>query len=266
MRAECDFRVVDETGDWIVVEKPAPLAVHPANGRTDEPTLLGGLQALLACDLADGGGLSILTRLDRETSGLVLVAKTREAARHFSGLLERREVGKEYLAVVHGWPHSDDWMEEGPILRAGEVGESPIWLRQRVHAGGKPCATRFRVEQRFERSGGRFSVLRCFPETGRMHQIRVHLEVAGHPLVGDKIYGSDGSPYLEQISGGLSEESRRRLMLPRHALHACRLAGEWEGRMRVWESPLPRDLARFVDGRALDDGHGEAFGNQGLSG
>ena len=266
MRAECDFQVVDETDDWIVVEKPAPLAVHPANGRTDEPTLLEGLQALLACEVADGRGLSILTRLDRETSGLVLVAKTKAAARHFSGLLERREVEKEYLAVAHGWPGAENWVEQGPIRRAGEVGESPIWLRQRVHAEGKPCATRFEVERRFERSEGRFSLLRCFPETGRMHQIRVHLEAAGQPLVGDKIYGTDGSSYLEQIADGLSAESRRRLMLPRHALHACRLAADWEGRMRVWESALPGDLARFVEGGTLDDGYGDAFGNPSLSG
>mgnify|MGYP002622023664 CR=1 FL=1 len=265
MRDECALRVIDECDDWIVVEKPAPLAVHPANGREDEPTLLGGLQMLLACELADGRGLSILTRLDRETSGLVLVAKTRGAARHFSGLLERREVGKEYLAVVHGWPDADRWREDGAILRAGEVGKSPVWLRQRVHECGKACSTSFRVERRFERLEGRFSLLRCFPETGRMHQIRVHLEAAGHPLVGDKIYGTDGTPYLEQIEDGLSPASRRRLILPRHALHACLLAADWMGERRTWESPLPPDLARFVEGAALDAGHGESFRNHGLS-
>ena len=75
MRALCEFRVVDESADWIVVEKPAPLMVHPASGRFEEPTLLSGLQQLLAYELANGNGLSILTRLDRETSGIVLVAK-----------------------------------------------------------------------------------------------------------------------------------------------------------------------------------------------
>lgn len=259
VRAACDFQVIDETGDWIVVEKPAPLVVHPANGRDDEPTLLGGLQALLACELAGGHRLSILTRLDRETSGLVLVAKTREAARHFSSRIEHREVAKGYLAVAHGWPSQDDWLEEGSILRAGAVGESPIWLRQRVHRAGRPCTTAFGVERRFEREEGRFSLLWCLPKTGRMHQIRVHLEAAGHPLVGDKIYGTDGSPYLEQISGGLSAESQRRLILRRHALHASQLGAESAGKWLTWESPLPPDLARFVEGAPLNDGHGEAF-------
>ncbi|MEM1084221.1 MAG: RNA pseudouridine synthase [Verrucomicrobiota bacterium] len=241
-----EFRVVDESADWIVVDKPAPLAVHPANGRFDEPTLLSGLQQLLVYELATGGGLSILTRLDRETSGLVLVAKNRLAARHFSLQLERREVGKEYLAIVHGWPEWDDTRMAASILRAGEVGEAPIWLRQRVHEDGRECATAFRVERRIENALGRFAVVRCFPETGRMHQIRVHLEHLGHALVGDKIYGHDGKPYLERIDGGLSEASVARLILPRHALHAAGLSVEWEGRSLEWRSELPEDLARFL--------------------
>ena len=248
MDAVCEFRVVDESADWIVVDKPAPLVVHPASGRFDDPTLLSGLQHLLAYELANGNGLSILTRLDRETSGLVLVAKNRAAAAHFSRQLQRREVAKEYLAVVHGWPDWDERQERGAILRAGEVGESEIWLRQRVHPEGRECATHFRVERRFENERGRFSVLRCFPETGRMHQIRVHLEHAGFPIVGDKVYGHDGRPYLERVAGEMSEESVERLILPRHALHATRLVVKWNGESIEWPSPLPGDLARFVEG------------------
>ncbi len=243
MRAVCEFRVIDESDDWIVVDKPAPLAVHPANGKV-EATLLGGLEELLSYERANGGRLSILTRLDRETSGLVLVAKHAAAARHFSRQFERREIGKEYLAVVHGWPAWEETRVEASIRRAGGA----IWLRQAVDPAGRDCVTGLRVERRFASALGRFALLRCFPETGRMHQIRVHLEHAGHPLVGDKIYGTDGRAYLEQVAGGLTEESVARLMLPRHALHACRLAAEWDGRRIEWQSDLPADLTRFCGG------------------
>jgi len=247
--ADLDFHVIDESSDWIVVDKPAPLIVHPSSGGA-EPTLLGGLRALLACELADGGHLSILTRLDRETSGLVLVAKHREAARVLSAQFERRGVRKEYLALVHGWPEEDELRCDQPILRAGEVEESPIWVRQRVHPDGKACSTRFFVEQRFERDGRRFARVRCHPESGRMHQIRVHLEDLGHAIVGDKLYGTDGAAYLEKVEGELSEASVERLMLPRQALHACFLSVEWAGEILTWESRLPLELARFS---AIDD-------------
>ena len=240
MRAVCDFKVVDESDDWIVVDKPAPLAVHPANGKV-EATLLGGLEELLMYEIANGARLSILTRLDRETSGLVLVAKHSAAARHFSRQFERREIGKEYLAVVHGFPEWEETRLEASIHRAG----GKIWLRQAVDPAGRECVTGFRLERRFSNALGNFAVLRCFPETGRMHQIRVHLEHLGHPLVGDKIYGTDGRAYLEQVSGGLSDESVARLILPRHALHACRLEAEWDGRRMDWRSELPADLTRF---------------------
>ena len=241
VRAVCDFQVIDESDDWIVVEKPAPLAVHPANGKV-EATLLGGLEELLMYERANGARLSILTRLDRETSGLVLVAKNSAAARHFSLQFQHRAVEKEYLALVHGWPDWEERRVEASIIRAG--GE--IWLRQAVDPAGRDCVTGLRVEQRFSNALGEFAVVRCFPETGRMHQIRVHLEHVGHPLVGDKIYGTDGRPYLEQIAGGLSDESVARLILPRHALHACQLAAEWAGERMEWKSPLPPDLAAFA--------------------
>ena len=150
-----NFRVIDESDDWIVVDKPAPLIVHPAN-RKPEPTLLGGLEWLLAYEIENGGSPAIVTRLDRETSGLVLVAKHQAAARELGGIFTRREAEKAYLAVVHGWPASDGWVCEEPILRAGELGPSEIWVRQVVHPDGKYCLTRFAVLTRFERAEGRF--------------------------------------------------------------------------------------------------------------
>lgn len=242
MRADCKFEVIDETDHWIVVEKSAPLVVHPANGNP-EPTLLGGLQELLIYEIANGARLSIITRLDRETSGLVLVAKNANAARHFSGQFQRREVEKDYRAIVHGWPEWESLSVDAAILRGG--GE--IWLRRVVDPAGKECATDFQIRRRFENQHGRFSVVDCFPKTGRMHQIRVHLEHLGHPIIGDKIYGGDGSAYLEQVHGEISDKSVRQLMLPRHALHACRLAIQWAGQKVEWRSDFPRDLTSFSE-------------------
>src|SRR5688572_22298487 len=114
-----DFSVVDESADWIVVNKPAPLQIHPSkpNG---PPTLWHGLRALLAYDLANGGSLSIINRLDRETSGLVLIAKHPAAARAINKAMMRREIRKEYAALVTGWPEADEWTMAAPILRRGE--------------------------------------------------------------------------------------------------------------------------------------------------
>lgn len=247
-----NFRVVDESGDWIVVDKPAPLIVHPAN-RKPEPTLLGGIEMLLAYEMENGACPAIVTRLDRETSGLVLVALHTAAARELGGVFQRREAHKEYLALVHGWPDEDEWLCEAPIIRAGELGPSAIWVRQITHEQGRACVTRFLVERRIEREEGKFSLVRCFPETGRMHQLRVHLAHAGHPILGDKLYSGDGSEYIEWMKTGWTPDLARRLVLPRHALHATVLEVPWgEGKVR-WESGLPEDLQAFVDGEQVPE-------------
>jgi len=245
-----NFRVIAESDDWIVVDKPAPLIVHPANNKP-EPTLLGGLEQLLAFEIQNGANLGIITRLDRETSGLVLVAKHTQAARELGWIFERREAHKEYLAIVIGWPSLDQWECSEPILRAGELSPSPIWVKQVVHPSGKECRTRFLVERRFEREGKKFSLVRCFPETGRMHQIRVHLAHGGHPIVGDKIYSGDGSEYLKWMEDGWTPELQKRLILPRHALHAAALEISWAGSLIRWECDVSEDLAEFSSGKEI---------------
>jgi 23S rRNA pseudouridine1911/1915/1917 synthase len=237
-----NFQIIDESADWIVVDKPAPLIVHPANLKP-EPTLLGGLEQLLAYDIQNGASLGIITRLDRETSGVVLVAKHRQAARELGWVFERRQAKKEYLAIVSGWPEADTWECAEPIIRAGELGPSDIWVRQVVSPQGRDCLTRFQVERRFERADGKFSKIRCFPETGRMHQIRVHLASSG--------YSGNGAEYLEWMATGWTSELQRRLVLPRHALHATRLEVPWEGGLIQWESDLGNDLVEFCEGRKI---------------
>jgi 23S rRNA pseudouridine1911/1915/1917 synthase len=245
-RAQDNFRVVAEGTDWIVVDKPAGLLTHPT--RPDGmPTLWDGLRELLAYELANRGQLSIITRLDRETSGLVLLALTPERARSFGLAMQRGLIAKEYLALVRGWPEWSETTVQAPIIRQGEVRDSSVWLKRCVDERGVEAVTDFVVEQRFKRAGGIFALLRAHPRTGRTHQIRLHSAHVGHPLVGDKIYGGrEGAAYLEFIETGWTPTLARELLLPRHALHACGLEFEdATGRRRVTCS-LPEDLADFA--------------------
>jgi 23S rRNA pseudouridine1911/1915/1917 synthase len=236
------IRIVAESDDWIVVDKPPFLEVHPSkpNGRR---TLWDELRDLLSYELVNGGQVSIINRLDRETSGLTLVAKHRAAARELGRAMMARRIEKEYLALVWGWPERDTFEIDAPILRQGERGPTRIYLKQTVHPDGAAAHTGFHVERRFTlatSNGERFALVRAFPMTGRMHQIRVHLAHAGHPIVGDKIYGPDEGCYLEFIQTGWTPSLAARLLLPRHALHSAALRLPDAG--LAWESPLPSDL------------------------
>jgi 23S rRNA pseudouridine1911/1915/1917 synthase len=241
------FRIIDELPELIVVEKPAGLLTHASKPQHTR-TLRDMLCELLGYERAVGGQVSIITRLDRETSGLVLIAKTHEAARACGLSMMRGDIHKEYLALVRGWPADDRFEIDAPIRRRGEVEMAPVYLERAVLPGGATAFTRFVVERRFERAGaGRFALVRAEPVTGRTHQIRVHLAFAGHAVVGDKLYGPGGSDlYLRFIETGWTDELARSLLLPRHALHAVALSMEWQGTVRRWECPLPDDLAGWI--------------------
>ncbi len=229
-----------------MVDKPPFIEAHPSkpNGRA---TLWDGLRELLAFELANGGQVSLINRLDRETSGLTLVAKTHAAARALHMQMQAHGFQKEYLAIVWGWPAQDEFTVDAPILRQGSRQPARIYLKQAVHPEGAAARTTFRVEQRLSggtSNGDRFALVRAFPETGRMHQIRVHLAQAGHPVVGDKLYGPDERCYLEFIDTGWTPALARRLLLPRHALHSTAL--HLPARGLSWHSPLPEDLAGWI--------------------
>ncbi len=246
------FGIVAETSEWIAIDKPAGMMVHPKKPG-GPPTLWDRLRELLAYEQANGGQISIINRLDRETSGLVLVCKTLEAARRFHTAMQERRVAKEYQALVWGWPSEDAFEVDAPILRQGERLPSVIYLKRCVHPEGAPARTRFAVEARFERSGAPFSLIRAFPQTGRTHQIRVHLAHAGFPIVGDKLYGPDEACYLEFIETGWTPRLEQRLLMERHALHSARLlvvpeAGE------IFDAgvPLAPDMAVWMDALCPD--------------
>ncbi|MEY2489565.1 MAG: rRNA synthase [Verrucomicrobiota bacterium] len=239
-----DFAIVAEADDFIVVEKPPFLLVHPTKP-TGVRTLWSELKHLLAFEIANGGQVSIVNRLDRETSGLVLVAKNAAAARRFGLLMQEQRIAKEYLALVYGWPEWDFTTVNRPLARQGIHAPSSIWLKQAIHPAGAPALTEFAVERRFCRGAAsdRFSIIRAIPRTGRTHQIRVHLASLGHSIVGDKIYGPDEKLYLRFIDTGWTPELEQRLLLPRQALHSAKLKIEnGDG----WTSRLPADLRNFV--------------------
>jgi 23S rRNA pseudouridine1911/1915/1917 synthase len=259
-----DFKIIDETDDYAVVDKPPFLLIHPTKPDGTR-TLWQELRRLFAFEIAAGGQVSIVNRLDRESSGLVLVAKKADVARRFGVLMQRRQLKKEYLAIVWGWPEWERTLVDAALDRQGKHRDSAIWLKQMIHPSGAPAQTEFKVERRFVRStrrarpqparrgegapldsgrgAGKFSLIRAIPHTGRTHQIRVHLSSIGHPIVGDKIYGPDEQLYLRFIETGWTPELECELLLPRHALHSARLAIEDE---HEWTSRLPDDLAEFM--------------------
>ena len=118
---------------------------------------------------------------------------------------------------------------------------------QAVHPEGRFCRTEVEVRTRFQKEGKPFSLVECHPWTGRMHQIRVHLSQEGFPIVGDKIYGPSEECYLRQIAEGWGAELESMLLLPRHALHACRLRFPFQGEWIEVVSPLPQDMSSFME-------------------
>src|SRR4051794_27070041 len=173
------FEIVDESDDYVLVNKPPFLLIHPTkpNGA---PTLWKQLRELLAFEMANGGQVSIVNRLDRETSGLVLVAKTAEAARKFGLAMQEQRIAKEYLAIVWGWPEWETTTVDAPLARQGAHGPTAIYLKQAIHSLGAQAQTEFVVERRVGRADEPFSIVRAIPLTGRTHQIRVHLASLGY--------------------------------------------------------------------------------------
>ena len=208
------FRILYEDEDILAVRKPANLPVHPS-GRYFRHTLLYLLLERRGESL-DHTELRIVHRLDRETSGLILFGKGKQAASTLSQQFENREVRKTYLAMVHGCPREDRFLIDEPIGRAEH---SPVRKAMCVRPDGRASRTTVRVL----RCGPEHALLAALPHTGRLHQIRVHLQSIGHPIIGDKVYGLDPRLFLRFVEGELSRRDRERLLWRRQALHAWKL-------------------------------------------
>ena len=227
--------------ELLVLDKPAGLPIHPT-ARYHHNTLVHLLRRL------HGPGFQAdpAHRLDRETSGLLVCGRSREASVALMHAFQSGQVLKAYQAIVEGHP-PDSFEVDAPIAEG--TAEVRIAVRIDRHRG-KPASTRFEVEHRFTRDGHPFAQVRCLPRTGRQHQIRIHAREAGFPLVGDKIYGPDPG-YFDRFSKRcLEPEAWERLRLPRHALHASDLAFPHpaSGQPLRFHAPLPGDLTAFCDG------------------
>ncbi|HEX6840394.1 MAG TPA: RluA family pseudouridine synthase [Stellaceae bacterium] len=236
-----DLAILYEDAHLLVLDKPAGLVVHPAPGNPDR-TLVNALLAHCGASLAGIGGVKrpgIVHRLDKDTSGLMVVAKDEVAQTKLSADFAARRVARAYGAVVWGVPQP----RAGEI--AGRIGRSPR-NRQKMavlRTGGKAAVTRYRVLRAFKDVA---ALIECRLATGRTHQIRVHMTERGHPLIGDATYGDRRS--LGRVRALPRETAQRLTAFPRQALHAMLIGFDHpvSGEYLEFYSELPRDIRELV--------------------
>lgn len=227
----------------LAVEKPPNVPVHPS-GRHLSDTLIQRVHARYGegFELERGGAPRLCHRLDRETSGIVLIGKHPQAHADVMKQFERRKVEKEYLAIVSGVPARDGGVIDIPL---GPARVSAIELKISVAVDGWPSRTDWRVVSRHRDC----ALVSCSPFTGRQHQIRVHLQAIGHPVIGDKIYGPDEALFQKSLDGELDARDLELLGLPRHALHNHRVVfrSPASGERVEVVSALPDDMRRYLE-------------------
>lgn len=235
-----DFRrwILHEDDALLVVDKPALVVCHPSKAGPAS-SLVGAARIHTGLEV-----IHLVFRLDRETSGVVVLAKTPAMAGRLQKAMQRRSVGKSYLAILTGELKEETTVDQ-PL---GEDTGSPVFIKTAVAAGARPSLTRFIPLS----AAGGFTLARVEPATGRKHQIRAHARWLGHPLVGDKIYGPDDRLYLEFIETGWTPALAEKLLLPRHALHCEQIDLRAAGPDKVFRAPLPADLRSFCGEHGLD--------------
>ncbi len=238
--------IVYEDNDLIVIDKPAGLVVHPAAGNPDG-TLVNALIAHCGDSLSGGGGVArpgIVPRLDKDTSGLLVAAKNERAMHSLAKQFANHTIERAYHAVVWGSPRLGDGRIET------QIGRNPFDRKRMgvMRSGGKEARTRYRVVERFgDETRPLASLIECRLETGRTHQIRVHMTHLGHPLIGDASYGrSRQAPRAKSPE----EETAYRIIteFPRQALHARLLGFQHPSLHKTlrFQSDLPPDMAELL--------------------
>ncbi len=236
--------VLYEDADLIVIDKPAGMVVHPAPGNPDG-TLVNALLGHCGDSLSGIGGVrrpGIVHRLDKDTSGVMVAAKTDRAHQGLATLFAEHDIERVYMALVFGAPIRPRGVIEGPIGR-----DPKDRKRMAVREGGKAALTHYRVARRF---GAAASLLECRLETGRTHQIRVHLANAGYPVIGDPVYGRRRQAMPKGLDAAGQDAVRA---LGRQALHAAVLGFRHpvSGETLRFEAPMPEDMRAVI--RALDN-------------
>jgi 23S rRNA pseudouridine1911/1915/1917 synthase len=250
--------IVYEDADLAIVNKPAGMMVHAGAGATEDERNRGTLVNALLHHFSSLSGMGgemrpgIVHRLDKETSGLIVVAKNDEAHRRLAAQFARREVKKTYIALVHGWVKRDRGTISASISR-DRVRRTRMTTR---FSGGREAVSHYGVVRRFDTPYGKFTLVQVKIDTGRTHQIRVHMASLGHPVVGDFLYGAPKQ--LKIMHSGESKSAAWRnlyrqdqppvISLPRNFLHAARLglAHPRTGQEISLETSLPRQLQEFL--------------------
>ena len=250
---EIPLDIVYEDDDLAIINKPAGMMVHAGAGATEDQrnrgTLVNALLHHFATLSAVGGEMrpGIVHRLDKETSGLILVAKNDAAHRKLAAQFASREVKKKYIAVVHGWIKKDSGTIAASISR-DRVRRIRMTTRQ---SGGREAVSHYSVVRRLDSPFGKFTLVEVKIDTGRTHQIRVHLSSLGHPVVGDTLYGA---PREMKTRSGKQEDSGA-ISLPRNFLHAAQLelTHPRTGAALAFKSPLPTELQAFLSSVEKED-------------
>ena len=242
---EIPLDIVYEDEDLAIINKPAGMMVHAGAGATDDArnrgTLVNALLHHFATLSAVGGEMrpGIVHRLDKETSGLIVVAKNDDAHSKLAAQFARREVKKTYIALVQGWPKKDS----GTISAAiGRDRVRRIRMTTRL-AGGREAISHYKVVRRLDTAFGKFALIEVRIDTGRTHQIRVHMASLGHPVVGDRLYGAPA-----ELKGLPGNPTIKPVSLARNFLHAAelQLAHPKTGKTISLKSTLPDELQQFL--------------------
>jgi 23S rRNA pseudouridine1911/1915/1917 synthase len=235
------FTVLHEDARMRIIDKPSGLPVHAT-----AKFYFNTLTRVLAERYPDEPEQQICHRLDRETSGCLVVARDRESAAYLKNAIAAKDkTTKQYVAVVHGQPPWDSELTLDTPLRLSTTADDTKIPTVRVLPDPKGLTAMTRV--RVERRGAQYALVRCTLVTGRQHQIRVHLAVAGYPIVGDKIYAHGDDAFVDYCDEGLTPELAELFVLPRHALHAARITVPHpDGGSVTAEAPLPTDMAALL--------------------